>query len=71
MTSPLGIGIAVAASRIGSAASTFLLPVVEDSYGTTAALGGCVVVLLIGALVCWAWAPETGRESLDSIDTPN
>ena len=63
-----GVGIAVAASRIGSAASTFLLPVVEDSYGTTAALGGCVVILLLGALVCWAWAPETSRESLDSLD---
>lgn len=55
-------GIAVAASRVGSAASTFRLPVVEDSYGTTTALGGCVVVLLLGGFVCWAWAPETSRE---------
>ncbi|QUH01892.1 MFS transporter [Saccharopolyspora erythraea] len=64
-----GVGIAVAASRIGSAASTFLLPLVADGYGMNVALGGCVVVLFLGALVCWAWAPETGTESLDSIDT--
>ncbi|WP_267893879.1 hypothetical protein [Streptomyces sp. RTd22] len=40
----------------------FLLPVVEGSYGTTTALGVCVVVLLLGGFVCWAWAPETSRE---------
>ncbi|MFC3998142.1 MFS transporter [Nocardiopsis sediminis] len=61
-----GVGIAVAASRIGSAGSTFLLPVVADGYGMTTALAGCVVVLLIGALVCWAWAPETSAETLGS-----
>ncbi|GAA0521556.1 MFS transporter [Saccharopolyspora subtropica] len=64
-----GVGIAVAASRIGSAASTFLLPLVASGYGMDVALGGCVVVLVLGALVCWAWAPETGTESLDDIDT--
>ncbi|KAA5828374.1 MFS transporter [Saccharopolyspora hirsuta] len=63
-----GVGIAVAASRIGSAASTFLLPLVASGYGMGVALGGCVVVLFIGALVCWAWAPETSAESLDGID---
>lgn len=66
-----GVGIAVAASRVGSAASTFLLPLVASGYGMNAALGGCVLVLLIGALVCWSWAPETSTESLDSIDTRN
>ncbi|MEU1665313.1 MFS transporter [Streptomyces sparsogenes] len=63
-----GVGIAVAASRIGSAGSTFLLPLVADSYGMKAALAGCVVVLLAGALVCWAWAPETSTETLCEID---
>ncbi|MBB3666287.1 MFS family permease [Prauserella sediminis] len=63
-----GVGIAVAASRIGSAASTFLLPVVVAGYGMNVALAGCVVVLLIGALVCWAWAPEASTETLSEID---
>lgn len=63
-----GVGIAVAASRIGSAGSTFLLPLVADGYGMNVALTGCVVVLFLGALVSWAWAPETSSETLSSID---
>lgn len=59
-----GVGIAVAASRVGSAIGTFLLPVVAAGYGMNIALLGCVVVLFIGALICWAWAPETSTESL-------
>lgn len=65
-----GVGIAVAASRLGSAASTFLLPIVAAAYGMHIALTGCVIVLLIGALVCWAWAPETSTEKLADLDTP-
>jgi putative MFS transporter len=64
-----GVGIAVAASRIGSAGSTFLLPVVASAYSINTALAGCVVVLLIGGLVCWVWAPETSTETLGEIDT--
>ncbi|HWS62562.1 MAG TPA: MFS transporter [Steroidobacteraceae bacterium] len=54
-----GIGLAIAASRIGSAVSTFLLPIVVASYGARAALGTCVAVLAIGAVICQRWAPET------------
>lgn len=54
-----GIGLAIAASRVGSAVATFLLPVVVDGYGVRAALGACVAVLATGALVCARWAPET------------
>lgn len=54
-----GIGLAVAASRIGSAVSTFLLPIVVASYGARTALGACVAVLASGALICQRWAPET------------
>jgi putative MFS transporter len=64
-----GVGVAVAASRLGSAASTFLLPIVAAGYGMHIALVGCVVVLLIGALVCWAWAPETSTEKLADLDS--
>jgi putative MFS transporter len=66
-----GIGLAIAASRVGSAASTFLLPLVVAGYGVRAALGACVAVLATGALVCWAWAPETKQARLaGSADPP-
>jgi putative MFS transporter len=59
-----GIGLAIAASRVGSAASTFLLPLVVASFGVRVALGACVAVLAVGGLVCWAWAPETKQAPL-------
>jgi MFS transporter, putative metabolite transport protein len=64
-----GIGLAVAASRVGSAVSTFLLPVVVVNYGARTALAACVAVLSIGALVCYRWAPETRNVSLVSVDS--
>ncbi|HEY5264762.1 MAG TPA: MFS transporter [Steroidobacteraceae bacterium] len=63
-----GIGLAVAASRIGSAVSTFLLPVVVAGYGVRAALVACVAVLAVGALICQRWAPETKHLRLDALD---
>jgi len=63
-----GIGIAIAASRIGSAVSTFLLPVVVAGYGVRSALGACVAVLAIGAVICQRWAPETKHVRLDAFD---
>jgi MFS transporter, putative metabolite transport protein len=54
-----GIGLAIAASRIGSAVSTFLLPIVVAAYGVRMALSTCVAVLAIGAVICQRWAPET------------
>lgn len=60
-----GIGLAIAASRIGSAASTFLLPLVVASLGVRVALGACFVVLAVGGLVCHALAPETRDSALD------
>jgi len=61
-----GVGVATAASRIGAAVSTFLLPVVVAAYDIGAVLYGCVVVLVLGGLICWAWAPETRGRSLDT-----
>jgi len=63
-----GIGLAVAASRIGSAASTFVLPLVVSAYGVRSALGACVAVLAIGAVACQRWAPETRFQSLQALD---
>lgn len=68
-----GIGLAVASSRLGSAISTFLLPWVLQTWGVRMALGACAAVLLIGAAVCAAWAPETrglGLQQLESAGGP-
>jgi putative MFS transporter len=62
-----GIGIAIAASRIGSAVSTFLLPVVVSRYGVQPALGACSVVLAAGALFLYAKAPETRGCSIAAV----
>jgi len=61
-----GIGLAIASSRIGSAVSTFLLPVVVTTWGARAALASCAAVLLGGAAVCYGWAPETRGIRLDA-----
>lgn len=60
-----GIGMAIAASRIGSAVSTFLMPLVVARYGVHAALGACVAVLAFGGVACYLWAPETRHVRLD------
>jgi putative MFS transporter len=62
-----GIGLAIACSRIGSAVSTFLLPLVVGAYGVRAALAACAAVLALGAVLCLVWAPETRGRSLDSM----
>ena len=63
-----GIGLAIAASRIGSAVSTFLLPIVVAGYGVRTALGACVAVLAFGAAICHRWAPETKHVRLGTFD---
>jgi putative MFS transporter len=63
-----GIGLSSAVSRIGSAVSTFLLPVVVAEYGIRSALAACVAVLAIGAAICQRWAPETGQLRLAELD---
>jgi MFS transporter, putative metabolite transport protein len=63
-----GIGLAVAASRIGSAASTFLLPIIVAYYGVRTSLAACVGVLALGALICLRWAPETRGARLGDLD---
>jgi putative MFS transporter len=63
-----GIGLASAASRVGSAVSTFLLPVVVANYGIRVTLAACAGVLFIGAIVCQRWAPETRNLRLGALD---
>jgi putative MFS transporter len=65
-----GIGLAIAASRTGSAVSTFLLPIIVAMFGVRAALGACVAILAIGAVICRQWAPETRNVPLERLDAP-
>lgn len=54
-----GIGLATAVSRLGSAVSTFLLPVSVVGIGMSSTIGILAAILAFGALISWAWAPET------------
>ncbi|MHC8294866.1 MFS transporter [Pseudomonas sp. LB3P58] len=54
-----GIGLATAVSRLGSAISTFLLPVSVAGIGLSPTMGILAAILAVGALLSWAWAPET------------
>ncbi len=64
-----GIGLAIAASRVGSAVGTFLLPVAVADYGVRTALAACCVILGLGALVCARWAPETRDARLGIVES--
>lgn len=54
-----GIGLATAVSRLGSAVSTFLLPLSVAGIGMSPTMAILAGVLAFGALISWAWAPET------------
>jgi MFS transporter, putative metabolite transport protein len=60
-----GLGFAVAASRIGSAATTFLFPSIVAMYGGQTAVYLCIAVLAVGGTACALWAPETRHTSLE------
>lgn len=62
-----GIGLAVAASRFGSAFATFLLPLAVQHLGVHTALGVCVGVLVFGGVFCHLFAPETSQEQLAAV----
>ncbi|WP_319543468.1 MFS transporter [uncultured Pseudodesulfovibrio sp.] len=54
-----GVGLTIAASRIGAGMGTWMLPVVMEQYGVTVTLTCCIATLLIGGVVCQLLAPET------------
>ena len=54
-----GVGLTIAASRIGAGMGTWMLPVVMEQYGVTVTLGCCIATLFIGGIVCQILAPET------------
>lgn len=64
-----GIGTAVASSRIGSMISTFALPLVVANLGVHVALGLCAAVLLLGAAICYRYAPETHPSLVGATST--
>jgi putative MFS transporter len=59
-----GVGVAAAASRVGAAIGTFLLPIGLDTIGVGPSMligaGFCVA----GAVICQLWAPETAGRPL-------
>ncbi|WP_432514872.1 MFS transporter [Kineococcus sp. SYSU DK001] len=66
-----GVGLAAATSRIGSAASTFLLPPALAAWGAGPTMAALCGVALVGAAVSFAWAPETSSLSLtEAAGTP-
>ncbi|MGP3989201.1 MFS transporter [Streptomyces sp. 3N207] len=54
-----GVGIATAMSRVGSASSTFLLPMATTDLGVRGTLAVGALITLIGLLVSVFMAPET------------
>jgi putative MFS transporter len=61
-----GVGIGTAASRVGAALSTFMLPITMESMGVRFTLGLCVLFLVLGGVVCQALAPETQGLSIET-----
>lgn len=55
----MGVGFATAMSRLGSAIGTALLPLSIVHFGMQATTGILALVLVIGAIISLAWAPET------------
>jgi MFS transporter, putative metabolite transport protein len=59
-----GVGLAAGISRIGAALGTFLLPISVAELGTGATMLAATAVLLLGAVISYAWAPETRNVAL-------
>jgi len=65
-----GVGIAAAASRIGAAAGTFLLPIALTDWGVGTCMLIAAAILALGAVISQMWAPETNGLSLtDASDS--
>ena len=54
-----GVGLAAGISRIGAAIGTFLLPISVAQLGVGPTMLGATAVLVLGAVLSYAWAPET------------
>lgn len=54
-----GVGFATAASRIGAAMGTFLLPISMEQLGMPATMAAATGLCVVGAVVALVFAPET------------
>ncbi|WP_265566316.1 MFS transporter [Streptomyces hygroscopicus] len=61
------VGMAVALSRFGAAAGTYLVPVSLAHLGTGATMGIGAAITAAGWLVCLAWAEETSNRPLEEV----
>ncbi|MGH7910330.1 MAG: MFS transporter [Candidatus Dormibacteraceae bacterium] len=59
-----GAGIGSAASRVGAAVGTFLLPVGLSTIGIGPSMAIGAAILVLGAVVSHLWAPETTGQTL-------
>ncbi|MER5890456.1 MFS transporter [Streptomyces sp. NPDC001941] len=66
-----GLGFAAAASRIGGAVGTFLMPIGLDRWGITPIMFCGAALCLIGVAVSAAWAPETKGVDLSLTSAPH
>ncbi|MFJ4052670.1 MFS transporter [Pseudomonas sp. NPDC089743] len=67
----VGVGFATAASRVGAAAGTFLLPISIETYGVTTTVLIAAGVSLFGAIVTYFLAPETKGKLLSETSAPS
>ena len=66
-----GVGVAAAASRVGAAIGTFLLPVGIESIGTGACMLIAAAICLVGGITSQLFAPETtNRDLVDTSTAP-
>lgn len=63
------VGFGTAISRVGSAASTYLMPVAIISFGAAGSLLIGAVISLIGLVATFLLAPETANKSLSELTT--
>ncbi|QDR79132.1 MFS transporter [Sporomusa termitida] len=66
-----GVGLATAASRLGAAVGTFLLPMSIANLGMSYTLLWLTGTLVVGTIVSIAWAPETKTLTLSEASTPD
>ncbi|QNE13621.1 MFS transporter [Pseudarthrobacter sp. NBSH8] len=65
------VGFGTAISRVGSAASTYLMPVAIISFGAAGSLLIGAAISLVGLVATFLLAPETANKSLAELTTEN
>lgn len=68
----MGVGFATSMSRLGSAIGTAMLPLSIVHFGMPVTTGILALILVVGAIVSLAWAPETkGLTLVDAAHDPH